>query len=630
MNAILNEMNARSLASGARHQKGVATLMVALVILAILTLIVLASTGMSLFEQRTATNENRQRLADQAARYSLNLTGEFFKANIANVASTQFGGWLATNTNHWTRCDSVMDSVTKIAPDLADGSPHPCMAEPNATRRAELYFYSYNHGLGDNSLVPFDSLVPSAGKLATMGGAAGFPTSAKVRALLCRIDTTLTAIDFGPDGVLGGGDDKTVYAPGCKVAPNSASDNRISLTLITRAQLDNESAVAEAKETWASFNSVAATSTVPLVASGGVNMQGNVEIVTSPNGAGYGLPVSMWSAENVDVDKNPNLPGGGSAASISSCQLGEFLSKPTRKPTPGPPTPLSELKTTCVSDNTACGCPAAQSGSTDFLSGKVSPASNYCCENVDILDIDCGNGSPNPTPDIQFFPGMGHLYSGTPTSCTQGAVHAYDHQYDAAKSADYNASAASDDSLFEWVFGVSYESVSMGAGGNGQTLTNCGSAGNENCAIYALTSADQLNAQQVTCAEIQAIGAEAVGLYYVTDSPSAGPNGCQLPDQIGSPEAQAIVVLDDMAKVNQTVFYGMLVVRSNTKTADLHVTGKAFVFGSVVVEGSTTGNGGATIVFDPTQTSAPGEKLPEQTRLARLAGSWLDGRSGGF
>ncbi|HUR09700.1 MAG TPA: hypothetical protein VM347_44685, partial [Nonomuraea sp.] len=110
----------------------------------------------------------------------------------------------------------------------------------------------------------------------------------------------------------------------------------------------------------------------------------------------------------------------------------------------------------------------------------------------------------------------------------------------------------------------------------------------------------------------------------------SGPNGCQLPDQIGSPEAQAIVVLDDKAKVNQTLFYGMLVVRSNTKAADLTVTGKAYVFGSVVVEGSTTGHGGATIVYDPTQASSPGEKLPEQTRLARLAGSWLDGRVGGF
>ena len=48
-----------------RFQRGAATLMVALVILVVLTVIVLASTNVALFEQRTATNENRQRLSDE-------------------------------------------------------------------------------------------------------------------------------------------------------------------------------------------------------------------------------------------------------------------------------------------------------------------------------------------------------------------------------------------------------------------------------------------------------------------------------------------------------------------------------------------------------------------------------------
>ena len=219
---------------------------------------------------------------------------------------------------------------------------------------------------------------------------------------------------------------------------------------------------------------------------------------------------------------------------------------------------------------------------------------------------------------------MGHVVAGTPSSCTLGVAAAYDHAYDAAKSAEYNASAISDDSLFEWVFGVSNESVSMNAGGTGNTLTNCGPANNQNCAIYDLTSSDELNAQSVTCAELNAIGAEAVGLYYVTDA------GCTLPAQVGSPEAQAIVVMNDSATIQNTVFYGLLMLRSDTKTAQLTITAKAFVFGSVVVEGETTGHGNATVVFDPTTSSAPGEKLPEQTRLARLSGSWLDGRRGGY
>jgi hypothetical protein len=592
------------------RQRGVATLMVALVILVILTVIVLASTNVALFEQRTATNENRQRLADQVAKYSLDLGGEFVKANITNVASAELSGWLATNTKRWIQCSTVMDGTTKEAANLSDGSPHPCMAEPSPARRALLYFYSYNDALTtDDTLIPYQSLVPTAGKITTAGGA--FAASAKVRALLCRIDTTLVADD---------GDPATVdpVEPDCRLTPVAASQNRIAVTIISSAQLDNESAAAQVKETWASFNSVATSSTVPLVASGSVNGTGNVTIVADPDGAGYGLPVSIWTVDEADVDKT----AGGSAASVSTCQLGDFLNKPYRDHGDAP-TLESELKTTCVTDNTACGCPAAQIASSDFLSGKVPGGGTACCENVDILDVDCGKGSPNAIPDIQFFPGQGFSWSLVGTTCTKGAAKAYDKPLDVSKSVEYNASAAADDSLFEWVFGVDGESVSRHEGGTGQTLTTCG-AGAENCATWYLTQPDQLNAEQVTCAQMNAIAGDAAGLYYVTDSP------CTFPKQIGSPDAQAIVVVNDDARLNNTNFYGLLFVRSNTKSATFRGNGNATVIGSVVVEGSTDITGGLTIIYDPTQASAPGKKLPRGTRLGRVSGSWLDNNQGGF
>jgi len=616
---------------GHLRQRGVATLLIALVILVILTVIVLSSTGVALFEQRTATNENRQRLADQVARYSLNLGGEFFKASIVDLASSQLGGWLATSTKRWTTCASVMDS-DGIAPDLG-GDPHPCMAETDAARRAEMYFYDFGSA-GDavDTLVPYDSLVPAAGKIATAGGTAAFPTEARVRALLCRIDTTLTVTT---ETAPGSGVFVTNFAPDCRVSPDSTSDNRVSITLVTNAELTDESATASAKETWASFNSIASTSTVPLVASGSVDGTGNVTLVTNPNGAGYGLPVSVWAVRDADVDKT----AGGSAASVSSCQLGDFLNKPYRDHGDAP-TPESELKTTCATDNNACGCPSPELGNSNFLSGHI-PSEN-CCEREDILDIDCNTGSPNKLPDIQFFPGMGTPKTGTDANgdgdfddpgdtCVRpdpdpgvAPTVAYDHPDDGSGNAEYQASSKSDDSLFEWVFGVNYESVSLNAGGTGTTLTNCGPSGAENCAIYALTSADQVNAQQVTCAELGAIGSEAVGIYYVTDSP------CTMPAQVGSPSSQALVVVTDDARLNNTTFYGMLFVRADNKDAYIRANGNAIVFGSIVVEGSTDINGGLNVVYDPTNTNGPGEKLPEETRLARLSGSWLDGNRGGF
>lgn len=583
-----------------RFQRGAATLMVALVILVILTVIVLASTNVALFEQRTATNENRQRLADQVARYSLNLGGEYLKANIVKVGSLELGGWLATNTKRWLPCSGVTGYDTNAMADRPDGRPHPCAAEPNVARRGEMYFYNFaDAATDDDTLLPHNSLVPSAGQINTVGGTAAFPSTARVRALLCRIDTTLVDGSGAPE-------------PACRLTPDANSQNRIAVTIVSSAELTDENASSEAKETWASFNSVASSSTVPLVASGSVDGVGNVTIVPDPDGAGTGLPVSIWTRADADVDKT----AGGSAASVSTCQLGDFLNKPYRDHGT-PPTAESELKRTCVTDNTACGCPTPHDGGSDFLSGKIPGSSPACCENVDILDIDLGKGSPNPIPDILFFPGKG-----------------YDHLVgDAPNTAASNASALADDSLFEWVFGVPNESLSTKApvSGSGNTLTNCGS-GTQNCAIWYLTNADQLNATLMTCAQFAAVGAEASGLYYITDSASlaAAGNGCTMPAQVGSPESQAIVVVDDEGKLNNTVFYGMFFVRSNAKNGYFRGNGNAMVFGSVVVEGSTDIAGGLTIVYDPTSTLGAGKDLPQGTRLGRVSGSWLDNNRGGF
>ena len=98
-----------------RDQRGIATLLVALVVLAILTIVVLYSTHVAFYEQRTATNENRSRLVEQAAEYSINLAGEYLKANRDWLISrtggnADTGGWLAasaTPDTTGTLCDTA-------------------------------------------------------------------------------------------------------------------------------------------------------------------------------------------------------------------------------------------------------------------------------------------------------------------------------------------------------------------------------------------------------------------------------------------------------------------------------------------------------------------------------------------
>jgi hypothetical protein len=569
----MNKPGFRFRSIGPRHQRGVATLVITLVVLVILTIIVLSSSNVALFEQKTATNENRQRLADQAAEYSLRLAGEYFKGNIVNLVSAKTNGWLASGTSHWTLCSSVTMTPT-----------HPCMSEPSNSRRAELYFYRFNN----SNLVPWNpGSGAGVGGLTTMGGTAAFPVQADVTALLCRIDTTLTPAE-------------------CRATPDPESANRIAVTLVSKATMSGENAVGEVKETWANFDTFATASAVPLVASGFIDGTGNVEIVANAHGAGNeqtGPPVSIWSASDADVDKT----GGGSAASISTCFMGEFRQN----------VPLDDVPTTCPAVQNACGCPAAVGtgpGSTfdevyaenpDFLSGKIQ--STNCCEGRDILDVDGNKGEGGKARDNLFFPGSG-----------------------LDKVADLT-----DDSLFEWIFFVENESETTladtdgdGSNGTGFTKMNCGDTGDQNCAIWYLTEADQLGAESITCADLNALGANANGLYYINDSSAA--DQCDLPTQVGTPEEPAIVVVNERARLNNTLFYGMLFVRSDNNSAYLRGNGQAEVYGSVVVQGSTDITGGLRLVYWETAANGPGDQLPESTRLGRVSGSWLDNARGGF
>jgi Tfp pilus assembly protein PilX len=565
-----------SLPGSAREQRGVATLLVVLVILAILTVIVLASSNVALFEQKTSTNEYRQRLADQAAEYALNLTGEFFKANVVNIASKQADGWLPAGTDaHWATCASVGTM----------SADHPCMSEPNSARRALLYYYTY----GGSTNVDYNSIVESTGRLGTIGGSTFDASATTASALLCRLDTTLLVGGaITPSCQLGQEDGGTLSAD---------SSNRIAITVAVRSTLTGESSASEMKATFGNFDTFSVGASVPLVASGSVNGVGNAEIVTAANGGGTGIPVSIWSAEDADID----CWSGGSCASVSTCNVGEYLKT----------TPEAQLMTTCATVNNACGCPSISNGATqeivfaknpNMLSGHV-PGPAHCCENLDILDIDSNRGI---NPDIVFYPGKG--------------------------LDDFTV--LDDDSLFEWVFNVSGESnttrvdaATTNYPNQGATLTTCSPVAN--CAINYLTSASELNAQQVTCAQLNALGASANGLYYVTDSSAV--NECDLPSQVGTPDAPALVVVNDKARLNNTLFYGLLFVRSDNDTAAVRGTGHARVFGSVVVQGDVdTMAGGFTIVYSNVNISKVGDKLPETTRFGLLPSSWLDNAKGGF
>src|SRR5689334_15874127 len=76
-----------------RHQSGITTLAITLILLVIVTAMVLFSSSVGFFEQKTATNENRARISQQAAEYALNLAGEYLQANRDNLILNTGTGW---------------------------------------------------------------------------------------------------------------------------------------------------------------------------------------------------------------------------------------------------------------------------------------------------------------------------------------------------------------------------------------------------------------------------------------------------------------------------------------------------------------------------------------------------------
>jgi Tfp pilus assembly protein PilX len=559
--------------SPGRKQRGVTTLVVVLSLLVIITLVVLASSTVAVFEQRSAANENRQKLVDQASEYALNMSGEYMKSFLPVIATNTGTGWLvsAGASKRWWPCPAYNAST-----------PHPCDAERDTTRRGNMYFWAASSG--GSTAVPYSG----TGALTAIGGDSGsvFPVTTTVNALLCRIDTSLTTVVAG----------LPKPSPDCRLDPSTTSQNRISVTLVATSGLTNsagtidESSRSVIKETWASISGGVGVSAVPLVASGSIEGLGNAEIVASANGAGIGLPVSIWSACPVDIEKSAGQvypgncvsPPGSGVGSVSTCHLGEFLKN----------TPEADLKTTCATSNPACGCPSFNTANNDFLSGHSNSNQR---ENVDILDVDANAGL---LPDITFFPDRG--------------------LDDPADSLD--------DNLFEWVFGT--EAVAEGATvvtGCGASLTNI--VDTKQCYdVKALI--DDMGASVIdTCASLNSASS---GLYYVTGD-------CDLPSQVGSSTSSVVVVVDgdnqggaSVRVSGNSTFFGMLFIRSrytmenNLNNVKLVGNGNVQFYGSVVVEGNVKITGGIRIVYENTSLDTPGKPLPNSTKFARVPGSWLD------
>lgn len=548
---------------GSKRQHGITTLAVTLLLLGIVTIFLLFSSNVSFFDQRTATAENRAVVAEQMAEYAANLGGEFLNGKRAVVANTSSasGGWLASSgsSRRWLRCPAgaLANETGGVVP-----LTHPCAAERRQVRREQMYYYDNDPSTSTIDPIPTSDLVGlQQGALTGADASTRFTGTTTVNALLCRIGYSAA----------------TPPVPECQASPTNSAN--VAITIIATNQQTDENSSATVKETWATAITRTPTAAVPLIASGNVQGLGNAQIVAAPNAGGYGLVGSIWSPNNVDIGNSSTGCGSGGVGSVSTCHIGEFLKN----------TPRDELKTTCVTSNTACGCPSVSASGVDFLSGH---SGSVKVERVDVLDADgdCGGA------DIRFFPSQ--------------------HGGSLPKDDDTDPS---DDSLFEYIFDVTNV-----VNENSTTVnTNCGSLGNQNCA--AATLIDDFNA--TVLANCSSLNTASAGVYYVTGDCDLG--------NTGSANNSVVLVVDGEVKVNGNVdFFGMLFARSNTEpqpsdSPRVHGNGNVKIVGSMVVEGNVNINGSIDLIYDNSNVGAnPGGPIPSGVRFGKVSGSWLDSRVG--
>ena len=338
--------------TSARRSRG-STLLVAIVLLLLMSVITVIALSVANVEQRTSGNDARAKMVQQVADAGINHATELLRLNIVAWLPQPKG---PVNAALWERCQAADDTF-------------PCGTEPDAVRRGNSYRFigGTTDVDGDGAvsaleerMLPMPQIASeSSGQAVTAIG--NFTVNYGVGALLCRLDITV---------------DVAVTPTTCTV---TAADTGIpmAITLVSRSQIPGERSSATIAKTVATYSIInVPPNTPPVVATGIVDGLGTATVVANPDSGGPGIPISVWSRRNF------NHTNG----TWQTCQLGEFFSN-------GTPNVLDGV---AVCD--ACECPA------DSTMSHAHGASDV--EGFDILDVD-GNTDGTGTGallDSDFFP----------------------------------------------------------------------------------------------------------------------------------------------------------------------------------------------------------------------------------
>jgi Tfp pilus assembly protein PilX len=553
-----------------RTQQTGNVLLVVVLLLLLVSVMTLFALNVGLFEQRSSGNDLRSKLVTEVSEAGLSEGIEYLRQNAASVSDMT--KWVAcTDADTTLPCGAIQPNAQVQTVD-AGGNP----ITVTVTRRSTMYYWN-GGGFdfdGDGAVSGWETkMLPFNHAIATTGS--GFAARYGSAPVLCRVaykekDTDPTVCTSDP----------------AKMSPTSV------LTFVSVGSLPDEGARSTLVQTVGSYNILNnPPGKPPVVASGSVDVTGSLNIVTNPNAAGAGVPVSVWTRKDMTKTGTPN-----------TCYYDEFT-----RFTKGSVTPTIEDNVVVCDD---CQCDTEHTISYD-KSGNAQD------EDIDILDID-GNSGVNLDVRPQDFP-----------------CDLFEFVFGVKSWQDTDG-----DYFCETKLMTQYKNPNTGA----MVTMGADEAFLFKNATHVIPSAQTTAANLLMPGQGVAatyLNANASGLIWCQTTCDIGSN-----QQVGTPGHPVLLVVDGSTKIQGRVF-GLILLRSlaggqtltpaagfKMSAAEVQAGGNAVldmnagaaVYGSVVVQGQINkANGTAAIIYN-SDVLVNLANDPSNQKFSGVPGGWTDDR----
>lgn len=544
-------------------------LVVVIVLLLLASLMGLFALNAGVLEQRASGNDVRAKVVGEVAEAGLAQGMEFLKANSGDLVNPANGKWVPCGADETAfPCGSV---VKESMVQLFDPVTKAATGSVTVPRRSTMYYWKsvgYDFD-GSGGISGWEErMLPLIGTLDSVNG---FPAKVGVGVVLCRVAFKANT------------EDPTL----CTDDPLEMSPTSVA-TLVSVGSLPGEKSRATLTQSIGVYNILNnPPGKPPVIASGSVDISGGLQVVTNPNAAGPGVPVSVWTRKDMEKHGTPN-----------TCYLDEFLRFGAQNSSP----PIFEGESDIVTCDT-CQCPAVHSIS-------YQSSGNLQLEGIDILDNEGAatqeginyNVKPEEFPCdlfLQVFGVAAWEDADGDNFCETKLT---------AKFKNPNTGIVEDMGADEAFLYTNALKVIPAIGDAGAAATA------------------RLKPEQIATAAY--LNADASGLVWCQANCNVGSG-----QQVGSPDHPVLLVIDGAATIQGRVF-GMIFMRSTEDelsvdtggNATLDMNAGASVYGSVVVQGQINkANGTAAIVYNGDVLSNLAND-PSNNKFGGIPGGWADHR----